>query len=436
MILSHFRGVPRPQQVETLLAVEAAWAHYDVFVLRCPVGVGKSRIAHAICSWQGGGVLNTPTNLLVQQYRNTWPELAALPRGAARNSAAAHTVRAAPIKVLNYYSYLAHRMYAPVVCFDEAHRLVPMLQGMEAIKVWPHLTPVPPWVRSGVDLLVWAKSTGNTKLAAKLSQSQDSYTLRFSHQEYRGHERECIEVLPLTPRHNRPILWPPSRVKKLVFLSATFHEEDLYDLGLDGRRVLVLDCDSPVAAEDRQVVYCPVGSTSHREVEATLPKLVSTLGGLLEHHKTERGVVHTTYAMTQRLQATSLGSHPRLRWYDQATKASVYAAWLVDSTPGVTLVAAGLTEGVDLAGDLCRWQAVTSLMYPDMTDPAVLAKAKLRPDWYAWMAARDLQQATGRSSRGPGDWSYTYVLTSDFERLYSKHRNMFVPSFRDSLKGV
>ena len=64
-ILQHFTGTPRRQQSEALTALEKDWERYDVFVLRLPVGAGKSRVAHAIASWQGEGTILTPTNALV-----------------------------------------------------------------------------------------------------------------------------------------------------------------------------------------------------------------------------------------------------------------------------------------------------------------------------------------------------------------------------------
>lgn len=419
-----------------LLQLERDYARFDVFILRMPVGAGKSRVAHCVASWAGGGTLCTPTNQLVRQYCDTWADLPTLARGSSRGSAAARAVASAPVKVVNYWTYLAHRLYSPLVVFDEAHRLVPSLQDMEQITLWTHLKPVPAWVRTAGDLLVWAEGAGEDKLAAKLRQHTDTYTLEAGVGEYRGHSRSYLRLVPLTPRHNRPVLWPRS-VRKLVFMSGTFHAEDLWDLGLEGRRVKVLDCGSPISPDDRPVVYEPVGSLAASAEDRNLPALAGRVRDLLERHPTERGVVHTTYALAAKLRPL-LADEPRLRWHSPSTRESVYADWRAEGGAGgfdaPVLVACGMAEGIDLPGALCRWQAVTKLMFPDLSDPAVAAKAAARPAWYAWAAARDLQQAVGRSSRGPGDYSVTYILDSAFAGLYSRHRDMFpVASFQDAL---
>lgn len=430
-ILDFFTGEPRPEQRRILLEIERCYASCDVLLLRMPVGAGKSRVAHCIASWAGHATLCTPTNQLLAQYTETWPDLPTLARGSSRTSAAARAVVDSPIKAANFYTYLAHRLYSPLVIFDEAHKLVEMLREMEAITLWQHLDPVPNWVQDAAGLLAWAETTDHTALARKLRQHPDSYTLEAGVGEYRGNLRSYVRLVPLTPRYNRPFLWPHRTVRKLILMSATIHYEDLYDLGLEGRRVKLLDCGSPIAAEDRPVVYLPTANMSVGQRDRAVPALVERLRALLDLHANERGVIHTTYELASELKR-HLGGHPRLRWHDAQSRERVYRTWRGEAGAPV-LVACGMAEGIDLPGDLCRWQAVTKLMFPDLGDPAVAAKRALRPEWYAWCAARDLQQAVGRSSRGPGDWSTTYVLDSGFAGLYARHSEMFTPSFQAAL---
>jgi hypothetical protein len=442
-ILEHFTGDPRPEQVEVLRELQRRWNTADVFIVRAPVGAGKSRIAHCLGAWAGGATVNTPTNMLVTQYLDTWPALGHVHRAASYRSASEYrgalaSARAAPLTVCNYFSYLAHRLYSRCVVFDEAHRLIPMLQEMEEIKLWESQYPMPGWVRTSGDLLAWAVANAGKdkrlkKLANKLTQHPDTYMIERLEGELRNKAQEYTRLVPLTPRHNKPILWPPRTVKKLVFMSATFHEEDLYDLGLEGRRVAVIECESPIPATDRPVVYDPVGSLSHDNQAATLPALVAKLNELLAKHDSERGVIHATYDLARTLRTTELANHPRLVWHGQSNRDRVYRDWLNNGQPDSVLVACGMSEGIDLAGDLARWQVVTKMMYPNKSDPAVAAKLALRPAWYNWVAARDVQQTVGRSSRGPGDFSVNYIVDSAFGSLYSNNREMFSPSFREAL---
>lgn len=452
--LDWFDGTPRAGQVATLAAAPAAWPGADVLVVRAPVGAGKSRMAVALARWAGGATILTPTNNLLAQYTETWPDLpvplyrADVPGTQAwlRHKA---ELAAAPVKGANYYSYLAHKLYSPTVIVDEAHRLVPMLQELEAITLWEHLTPWPHWIQTTADLLGFATSVADdgpsasragrlyAKLVNKLAQHPDTYTVRVETADYRGRPRRCLRLLPLTPRHNRPVLWP-RRVKRLVFLSATFGAEDLYDLGLDARRVTVLDSPSPIPARNRPVVYAPVGSLGMAGRAASLPRLEAALGELLRRHP-ERGVIHATYGLAQELRAGALGRDPRLVWHSPDNAGRVLHDWLdvakkAPSGDGRVLVACGMTEGIDLHGDRARWQAVCKLLYPDRSDPAVAAKLAVRPRAYAWSAARDVIQASGRVCRGPEDFGKTYILDADFGRLFAQNRDMFPGWFTEALE--
>ena len=444
-ILDHFEGTPRPQQVEALLRLEANWSKYDVFVVRCPVATGKSHIAKCLLNWQGRGTLVVPNNVLKSQILGDFSDLVTVNNlatygGRPRYEAALARLRASPQRCSTYYGYLGqrHAYYQPLLVVDEAHNLVGFLQDKEAVNLWlggARGHDVPPWVRTAGDLLVWAESADTkaaAKLAAKLRQHPDTYTLTRTQDYLRGRLTDVIKLTPVTPRHNAPILWP-SRVKKLVFLSASFHEEDVYDLGLEGRRVLTIDTGSPIPPTNRPIVYDPVGSMGLGSVESTLPALVARLEELLVTHQT-RGLVHCTYAVARLLRSSDLGSHSRLLWHTPATRNQVYAQWLADGRPDSVLVGCGFTEGIDLKDDRARWQVVTKLVYPSKAEPAVLKKLQQRPQWYAWSAARDLIQACGRVCRTPDDYGVTYILDRNFSTLYSRSQGLFPPSFRESLK--
>lgn len=437
-ILDWFGGTPRSGQAEVLAKIQAAWHHSDVLVLRAPVGSGKSWLAHTIARWAGGATITTPTNTLVDQYLTTWPGVEPCPRGSGTRLASLVWRANNPVRVLNYYQYLAHRVYSDVVVFDEGHRLIPTLQEFESVRIWTDVNPVPSWVRTTTDLLVWVQSHGDTykKAVAKLAQHPSTVQVEVSEATYGKNKRlrPCLLLRSLTPRHNKPIFWPPGRVRKLVFMSATFHAEDLWDLGLESRRVTVVDCPSPIPKENRPVIYDPVGSLGVGGRATSVPLLEARLALLAARHRGQRGLVHATYELARTLRSGPLGGNPRFLWHSTDNAGRVLKDWVATAGGDKILVACGMSEGVDLPGDLARWQAVCKITYPSLADSAVAAKARQRPDWYAWVAARDVQQATGRIVRGPEDWGVTYLLDSDFARLYSSNKEMFVPSFREALR--
>lgn len=510
-ILDYFRGVPREGQIKILQQIHEGWERHDVFVISAPVAFGKSRVAHAISAWAAAcgesATIATPDNLLLQQYLTEWPELGVSLRrdlyaSEGEYRAARAAAAAAPIRATTYAGFLGTRAYAPVVTFDECHRLVAFLQDKEAVTIWACQHQVPGWVQTIDALASWAQQNADTaqqraeelqaavdalganivleierevarakaarraprkselseaaivavllaqeakaklreakrlsRLAGKLAQHPATYTVRRSTRPHFRHQCQCIELVPLTPRFNKPILWPGHRVRKLVLMSATIHAEDLFDLGLDRRRVLQLEAPSPIPPEQRPVVFAPVGSLGLRSRTTDLPVVVAAIKRLLARHAGERGVIHCTYDLLEQLRATELGRDSRLVWGARGQRASVFQEWV--NTAGRdarVLVGAGITEGIDLVGDRARWQVVTKLLYPSQADVAVWAKSRARPGWYVWQAVRDLLQTTGRICRGPEDFGVTYILTAEFHRILNEWRALLPDYFLDSLR--
>jgi Rad3-related DNA helicase len=48
--------------------------------------------------------------------------------------------------------------------------------------------------------------------------------------------------------------------------------------------------------------------------------------------------------------------------------------------------------------------------------------------------ATAIQQAAGRATRGPEDFSETWILDSSFESFYRRNHNLFQPWFKEALR--
>jgi Rad3-related DNA helicase len=260
-------------------------------------------------------------------------------------------------------------------------------------------------------------------LAARLASHPDTYCVDVGWDRWRGRDRRVWTLRPLTPRGNRPVFWP-AKVRKLVLMSATLYPEDLWDLGLDTRRCAFVSVGSPIPPGRRPVVYVPAGNPAWGSREAAIPRLEAQILRLAARHQGQRGFVHTTYALAAALQSTSLGRDVRFRFHTPSTAGAEYHKWLADTTPGAVFVGCGMAEGLDLAGDRARWQVVTKIGYPSKSDPAVLAKMAVRPDWYVTTAVREFEQAVGRVCRGPEDCGVTYVTTEEWPNLFRRGQQL------------
>lgn len=458
--MSFFPGDPRPQQREVLELIERHWDEYDVFAVKAPVACGKSRIAITVARWRASlkksAAIITPTNILQQQYLDDVPDMPTLWRkglytcevceGAepcdrcmARYRAAAVKAKKARNVVINYYLYMAHRLFKDTLIADEAHQLIPMVQEMMAKKLWRFQYKYPNSVRTVGDLLRWIESTPASArdqkmrlLRDELTATAPTYLVHRTKERYRNVEpRDVLKLIPLDTSGAPPTLWPAHKVGKVVLMSATLSSKDLTMLGLGTRRVLELDVESPIPPANRPVIPLCSVNMAYRCQEESIPLLAGQLKKLLDEHQA-KGVIHCTYAIADKLK--TLLDNPRLMWYSREHKQEAYERFrALPPESGAVLVACGLSEGIDLPYDLGRWQVITKVPWPSLADPGIRAMKDADPDWYVWSAARVVLQASGRICRTPTDSGITYILDSGFNQI---PRSMLPQWFVQSLQPV
>ena len=93
-----------------------------------------------------------------------------------------------------------------------------------------------------------------------------------------------------------------------------------------------------------------------------------------------------------------------------------------------------MTEGIDLPGDLSRWQVICKLPYPYLGDPQIARRRELDPTWYDWRTCLTVVQAYGRSVRSADDFAVTYVLDADFKAFLKRQRGRLPGWFLEAVQ--
>ena len=107
----------------------------------------------------------------------------------------------------------------------------------------------------------------------------------------------------------------------------------------------------------------------------------------------------------------------------------------INSIKPTVLISPSLHTGLDLKGELSRFQIITKVPYPNKNDRWINAKRNSNEDWYYWQTALKLVQASGRSIRSKEDWAKTYILDSAFGYFVNKNRNILPDWFIQAVKG-
>jgi ATP-dependent DNA helicase DinG len=228
------------------------------------------------------------------------------------------------------------------------------------------------------------------------------------------------EVSPL-------VLWPTG--KRFLLMSATMisAEAELDWHGWDAPYEFIqMDSEFPVENRRVKVVSCANMSKKVWEVD----KLCDGISRVLDRHPDERVLVHTvSYDLAKEVSGYLKRSGRRpVSTYNQAVDRE-RALSSFKRTRGGVLVASSMDRGVDLPDDLCRVVVVAKVPFPNLGDRQISARLYRTPGgqtWYNIQAVRTLVQMTGRATRHSTDFSTSYILDSQFERmLWTKCRPLF-----------
>ena len=222
---------------------------------------------------------------------------------------------------------------------------------------------------------------------------------------------------------------------RVLMMSATIVDKDVFcsTLGIDPDRAAFMKMRSPFPVESRKVVRLPVGSMSRSCIERTLPIMAETLKMLLEKHSDQKGIVHASTFKIAQFLFDNVKSK-RLLIHDSTNREAVLKKHRESREPTV-LLSPSMTEGIDLSDDASRWQCLCKVPFPYLGDSMVRRRMERDDKWYDYETVKTIVQSLGRSVRNKDDHAVSYVLDSDWDRLYARTRQMFPSDFDELLSA-
>lgn len=210
-----------------------------------------------------------------------------------------------------------------------------------------------------------------------------------------------------------------AHAKKTLLMSATIvdHKNFARSLGIHNYKYIEIGSEFPV---DQSPIYVsgeyPI---CHNTIDKYLPKIVSKIKSILEHHKNEKGIIHThTHRITQYVYESL--NDDRLLYREPGKNNETIIQEHIDTEQPTVLVSPSLTHGIDLKDDLARFQIIVKLPYLPLHDKRVSRLAGETKDWYENKMLNNLVQACGRATRSCEDYSVTYILDGMITRVLPK----------------
>lgn len=467
---------PREIQLEALNWIKENLSA-KVLAMNLPTGAGKSLIAKTIANKFGAHVI-TPANALIDQYSEIYPDHNAL-KGKRHYTCASglscqewtnvlqqkpcpncpyQVAKQRALEEPTFFNPLSYHYLRAVpqwvsprtLVIDEAHQLGSMLLMLCGVRLpfsrykFPKAslseTVLVPYLLDLANKLkklvhVYKNDTTRQKeIMSILTQLElTAHGLREDAQNYAIYtEKGFYYRKPEVFLNIRPIQ-PPKFVtqsfldsRQIILMSGTLFEPDIRDL-IGDRHYKFLDLPSPIPVESRRVYYRPAPFPMNYQTDPRdIVRLIETI---LDYHPGENAIIHVTYGMSSKLK-----SHFRrpVLTNTSENKDEIIARF---KEKGGIFLAAGCAEGIDLPGDLCRVNIIPKLPFPDLSDKTVQQRKTLvdGDDWYKLTTFKTLIQQCGRSTRNESDFSKTYILDSNFSRIFRSIKGKLPKYFVESI---
>ena len=160
-------------------------------------------------------------------------------------------------------------------------------------------------------------------------------------------------------------------------------------------------------------------------------KAILKIKEILEKHSDEKGVIHTSSNEQAFWIMEKLKEHP-LVFVGGKDRNEVLKEFTTNAERKI-LIGASIKDGVDFKGDLCRFQIIFKVPYPQLNEQVKYRK-DLDKSWYYYQAVMALMQAYGRGIRDKDDYCVMYIIDSDFEKLFSFNKGFFNEYFTEAIK--
>ena len=218
----------------------------------------------------------------------------------------------------------------------------------------------------------------------------------------------------------------------VVLMSATIVDKNIFAKTLGIKEFEYVEIESTFEAK-KSPIYCHTKyPLNYKTMDKFLPEVAKMTKGLADHHGSEKGIIHThSFAITQTMQKTLKGKRFLFREEGSTNETIIKEHAL--RTDATVLVSPSLTMGLDLKGDLGKWQVIVKLPYPSLASKRVKKLFESDPNWYKMKMFISLIQACGRCTRCAEDESTTYILDGLSAKTIIENKNILPKHFLDRI---
>lgn len=199
------------------------------------------------------------------------------------------------------------------------------------------------------------------------------------------------------------------RGDKIILMSATIIDPDNFCKSLGIKDFKYVEAESSFDPKQAPIVCNSKYKLNYYTMKSNLPKILKQIQTICDHHKDDKGIIHThNNNITGELAKVLHGDRFLVR------SPGVRNEEILDnhykSTSPTVLISPSMTHGVDLKDDLARFQIIVKAPFLPTKDVRIGRLMKDDFNWYQNKMLCSLIQSCGRGIRSKKDHCVTYIL--------------------------
>ena len=223
-----------------------------------------------------------------------------------------------------------------------------------------------------------------------------------------------------------------------LFMSATISKEYLTEtLKLNEQDVEFIKVPPTFPKEHKLIIFFNTQNLNYRSMqeESTLKTLDDSVRKIVDKHVSEfqeNGVILTpSFAVTERMANTIRKAKIPVEIFEhqRGMKADQIIEKFKRSKGPSILLSPSIYEGVDLPGDLSRYQIIVKAPFPSLAEKRMKYILDHHQKIYNLLTIQKIVQGGGRSVRSEDDYAVTYILDTNAHRLFNNGLNVWKDEF-------
>lgn len=199
-----------------------------------------------------------------------------------------------------------------------------------------------------------------------------------------------------------------------IFMSSSIFDYESFanDLGINQSEIFKLEIEPIFDLSKNPIKVYNKFNMEYDNLKEIKFDTLPIIDEILDNHRFEKGIIHAFSNECKEFLYENLSDQRRLITH-QTEDRETQLERFKEGRPNLVFVSSSMDEGVDLPGELCRFQILFKLPYPSTEDDRVEVREATfedGEDWYKYKMLTRLIQAYGRGIRYEGDYCQTYLL--------------------------